>query len=103
MEVLLIRHGESENNVIAANLKTQYVDSQTHKFDLQEFEKVWLVERLDDPPITARGQRQAGLVAETLSPRVRKHHQLGISEVRCYSTYPFACARGSCCTTMFFF
>lgn len=82
MEVLIIRHGQSQNNVIAEELKPKFVDHSTHHFDLEAFEKEWMVARMDDPPVSELGQRQAEVVGTALSPVINKVHESSKAKVQ---------------------
>ena len=80
MEVLVIRHGESANNVIAMNLVHKFID-QKGEIDLEGFEKIWLTIREDDPPMSLLGKQQAALTAATYGPTVCQKHARGIEQV----------------------
>eukprot|EP00929_Paragymnodinium_shiwhaense_P033431 TRINITY_DN18359_c0_g1_i1.p1 TRINITY_DN18359_c0_g1~~TRINITY_DN18359_c0_g1_i1.p1 ORF type:complete len:338 (-),score=14.50 TRINITY_DN18359_c0_g1_i1:170-1183(-) len=56
-EVLLIRHGESENNVIMSQVRS---------------EAEWLEKRRDDPNMTQEGIQQAEALAATYGPNLKE-------------------------------
>jgi len=64
LEVLLVRHGESTNNVAMSRV----AEAASSK---AEFEAAWLSQRVDDPGLTELGARQAEVFAEAYGPDLR--------------------------------
>ena len=81
MQVLLIRHGESLNNVIANGLRPRIMQPFAN-FNIKEFESIWLQKRVDDPPLTSTGEAQAELVAESVADRINRTHHECRAQVR---------------------
>jgi hypothetical protein len=99
LEVLLVRHGESQNNVIMRALISHHLDPLTRRPVLAEFEKEWLLHRQDDPPISTRGQQESSLLAAALCAQVSESQARGASKVRAVGIARFvlACDAAAMC------
>ena len=62
--VLLVRHGESTNNVVMRRL---FARRSREALAPREFERAWLRERVTDPDLTETGVREARQLGNWLS------------------------------------
>ena len=63
LKLLVVRHGESTNNVIAGSIFAGLAAGTTTS---AAAEAAWLKERVDDPPLTAKGEEEASRLAAWL-------------------------------------
>jgi broad specificity phosphatase PhoE len=56
LKLLVVRHGESTNNVIASSIFAGLAAGTTTSAAAEE---AWLKERVDDPPLTPKGEEEA--------------------------------------------
>ena len=64
MEVLLVRHGESENNVVMHQLSSEVREGTV---DRSESERLWLERRSPDPALTEKGAAEARRLAPEMA------------------------------------
>jgi len=68
LNVLLVRHGESVNNPLHAEIFRPVIGEPTSSSRYLEAEERWLRERSDDPALTPKGLQEAQLVADHFAP-----------------------------------
>ena len=69
LNVYLVRHGESTNNVLAKRVETAYADGT---MSLEAAREEWFAQRSDDPDLTPKGENQAELLAQVLAPELKQ-------------------------------
>ena len=69
MRVLLVRHGQSENNVIQERLSPMLARGEISS---QEMWAMWMKERFDDPALTAKGKAEAVKLGNFYSRWIKK-------------------------------
>jgi len=72
LHVLLVRHGESINNPIYGEIFNPVSKEPPNSEARQAAEADWLARRLDDPPLTSKGENEARLFSSMYAPRVAK-------------------------------
>lgn len=69
LNVYLVRHGESTNNVLAKRVETAYAEGT---MSLEAAREEWFAQRSDDPDLTPMGKDQAELLAQVLAPELKQ-------------------------------
>lgn len=70
LEVLIVRHGESENNII---MEEVFARTYAQPFSSEEFQKAdkeWLARRSEDPSLSAKGMAEAEQFAHANVPKL---------------------------------
>ena len=86
--VLLVRHGESSNNVLAEELVNQVKEGKVSRAAIMED---WLRRRTSDPPLTKMGERQAQDLANFLAPILAEERKRGAPVILACSPMLRAC------------
>eukprot|EP00960_Hanusia_phi_P027212 746700-Hanusia_phi.AAC.2 len=68
LRVILVRHGQSTNNVLMEELEQK---RKSDSITLEEGRDRWFSERSDDPPLSQQGEQEADMLASKLSPELQ--------------------------------
>ena len=67
LHVLLVRHGESTNNPLMAEIFAPVAQEAVGSEARRRAEATWLARRSSDPELTAKGRREATAMAQALA------------------------------------
>eukprot|EP00040_Diaphanoeca_grandis_P024479 m.134528 g.134528 ORF g.134528 m.134528 type:complete len:272 (+) comp29744_c1_seq1:99-914(+) len=59
-DLVLVRHGESVNNILGKELASKI------SFHSEQFEREWMNKRLEDPPLSDEGHREADMLGKAM-------------------------------------